>query len=138
MGFAEKWAERKSDFLLPDNTKELSPSHSVSMVQPDESDAPCDKRPCLHDRGGWCLYLEWKGAGERMRLEYALELCPMVYLDLPPIPSAPITPEKPPETRTNCRSCGGADFWRSIHDRWICRICHPPASSELVKGEQSA
>jgi hypothetical protein len=33
-----------------------------------------------------------------------------------------------------CFCCRGQDSWKSIHGRWICRRCHPPAALELEDG----
>lgn len=32
-----------------------------------------------------------------------------------------------------CPSCSGVDWWLSIHDKYICTVCHPPANERLVK-----
>jgi hypothetical protein len=32
-----------------------------------------------------------------------------------------------------CYCCRGKDFWLSIHDRWICRTCHPPVQGAEKK-----
>lgn len=42
----------------------------------------------------------------------------------------PGTPEQ-----STCHSCGGTDFWRSIHGCFTCRACHPPAAPDLVAPE---
>ena len=31
-----------------------------------------------------------------------------------------------------CYACKSSRFWRSIHGPIVCRVCHPPASPELV------
>ena len=35
--------------------------------------------------------------------------------------------------RVVCYACKSSRFWRSIHGRIVCAVCHPPASPELVK-----
>ncbi len=34
-----------------------------------------------------------------------------------------------------CYACGGTRFWRSVAGRFICDVCHPPATPDLVAGK---
>lgn len=38
--------------------------------------------------------------------------------------------EKPTHPCWNCR---GTDWWYSIYDLWICRVCHPPMPGKEKK-----
>ncbi|SRR5579884_560169 len=31
-----------------------------------------------------------------------------------------------------CRSCGGVEYWFSIHGAVVCLRCHPPAAGRLI------
>lgn len=42
------------------------------------------------------------------------------------------------QTRQACNTCGGRDYWQSVHGASVCRRCHPPADASLVKGESHA
>jgi hypothetical protein len=37
------------------------------------------------------------------------------------------------ETMRACPTCDARAFWLSVHGAVICGVCHPPASSALVK-----
>jgi len=47
-------------------------------------------------------------------------------------------PGQPDEKKTGdpCPACHGLDFWLSVHDRRICRVCHPPACKAAVRVER--
>jgi hypothetical protein len=40
------------------------------------------------------------------------------------------------QDKPRCHCCGGTDLWASVHDVSMCRRCHPPAASSLVKGHK--
>ncbi len=37
------------------------------------------------------------------------------------------------EPQEPCYCCGKVDYWQSVHGKWTCRNCHPPASPSFVK-----
>jgi hypothetical protein len=41
-------------------------------------------------------------------------------------------PSNDRETPSQCPSCGGAKFWRSVSGKVVCAVCHPPAVPTLV------